>query len=272
MWHSASSHRLCAMRGYRLLLALPLAFCPVGTGAQMLETETAPSLGARHYQVDIGYELQTSSEGREVAMPFAIEYGLTDWLEALVEPVPYTAILPKSGRRARGAGDIEVTLTALLRAESHGIPAFGFAAEVKVPTAHDALIGTGRADYTGYFIASKRAGAFDVHANLSYSLLGSPPGVHLRNVTGFALATEFHATPNVSLYGEVLATTAAAPEGENGDVIGSGAPVPEAAGAESVGSLGLARYFGRTARISFGVSYDNNAALQIRPGVTIWIR
>jgi hypothetical protein len=222
-------------------------------------------------KIESSYELQTSREGREVALPLVFEYGLTNWLEIAAEPVPYNAILPKHGRHAHGVGDLEVTLTALASRESVHLPALAVAAEAKLPTADNVLIGTGKADYAGYVIASKRAGAADVHANVSYTFTGSPAGTKLKNVIGGAFASEFHVTPRTSVFAEVFGSSAAAPEGE-GDAGGVGAPVPEAAGGELVGSLGLARYFTRNARLSLGVSYDNNSAVLVRPGFAVWFR
>jgi hypothetical protein len=253
------------------LLIAGQGFLPKLGAAQMLETETARQLGARHLKLEAGYERQTSSDGREHALPLVVEYGITNWLEIAAEPVPYNAIRPKGGRSAHGFGDLEVTLTALARHETRRLPAIAFAAEAKLPTAKDVLIGTGRPDYAAYAIASKRVGRFDTHGNMNYTVIGSPGGYRLKNTIGAALATEFHATTKVSVFGEVLGSTASAPEGE-GDAGGAGAPVPEAAGGELVGSLGFARYLSRNARFSLGLSYDNNAAFQLRPGFALWFR
>ncbi len=93
---------------------------PLVCNAQILETETARPLGRGGLEVGSNFEYQTSSEGHEIALPFAVEYGFTDRLEMLVEPVAYTAIRPKVGTRATGVGDVEVTLTYLARRESGG--------------------------------------------------------------------------------------------------------------------------------------------------------
>ena len=258
------------VRCVSLLVALHPLLPRLGA-AQMLETETARQLGARHLKLEAGYELQSSSDGREHALPLVVEYGITNWLEIAAEPVPYNAIRPKRGRYAHGFGDLEVTLTALARHETQRVPAVAFAAEAKLPTAKDILIGTGRPDYAAYAIASKRVGRFDTHGNVNYTFIGSPRGVRLKNTIGAALATEFHATTKASVFLEVLGSTASATEGE-GDAGGAGAPVPEAAGGELVGSFGFARYAGRNARFSLGFSFDNNAAFQLRPGFALWFR
>lgn len=113
-------------------------------------------------------------------------------MKVLIEPVFGTAILPKVGHRADGLGDMEVTTSYLLRHESRGIPALAFAAEVKISTARNTLIGTGKTDYTGYVIASKRFRRLDTHANAGYTIVGQPAGTSLNNFFNFALAGQYH--------------------------------------------------------------------------------
>ena len=240
--------------------------------AQTLETETARLLHRGWWKTGAAFETQTSADGRESALPLLLEYGLTDRLELLVEPVPYTAIRPTLGRDATGAGDLEVTGTALLRAEGRRTPALAVAAEVKVPTAHDNLIGTGETDYTTYLIASKRFGRLDTHANVAYAILGNPPGANLNNTWNGALAAVFRPVARTELFGEVLGNTAASPEGEGEGVPGETAPVPEAAGAELVGSLGAGRFVTSAVLLYGAVSYDNNRATQLRVGATVYAK
>ena len=250
--------------GLGTLLSLPAA----GIATQPLETETARVLPSGALELETTFEYQTSSEGQELATPLALEYGVTDRLELLVEPVFYTAILPKTGAHAKGLGDVEVTATYLAIRESGAFPALAFAAEVKVPTARNKLIGTGSTDYTGYLIASKRFGAFDTHANLSYAIIGEPAGTTLNNVFGLALAAEWHLNPKLDLVGEFLTNTAAAPEGSSEqDPLN-----PEVAGAEMVGMLGTQYQIAPKVMLALGVTYDNNQAVLIRPGLTFFLR
>ena len=167
---------------------------------------------------------------------------------------------------------MEVTVTALAWRESAHRPAIAFAAEAKVPTAKNVLIGTGKPDYAGYLIVSKRTGSIDTHANLSYTFVGSPSGIQLRNIVAGAVGFEAHSTPRTSIFGEILASSSAALNGEGGDRGGTQTVAPEAAAGEVIGSLGLARYVTRNSRISLGLSSDNNGALQLRPGVALWVR
>jgi hypothetical protein len=241
-----------------------LLVCFAGTAAgQVLETETARLLPAHWWKIGSAFEFQTSSEGREAAIPFAFEYGLSNRLELVIEPVPYTAIRPNAGRHATGRGDLEATLTALVRHETHSIPALAVAAEVKFATARDSLIGSGEPDYTGYLIASKRFGAIDTHFNLAYTIVGQQDTVPLNNIVSFAVAGVYHPSPRTQLFGEVLGNTGAVPgsgEQANG--------APEVAGGELVGTVGAGRELGGGVLLYLGVSYDNNNAVLFRPGVT----
>jgi hypothetical protein len=249
--------------------ALLSLFLPTVAAAQILETETARPIGRGALEFGTNFEYQTSSEGSETALPLAVEYGLTDRLELLAEPVAYTAIRPKVGQRATGVGDMEVTLTYLARRETPGFPALALAGEVKFPTAHNTLIGTGKTDYAGYLIASKRMGPLDTHANVGYTIVGKPGGAQLKNIFNFALGSELRLGATTELFGEILGNTASssAPE-PTGPVPPSGV-VAEAPSGEVVGSIGVARYVIPSLRLSMGFSVDNNGAVLFRPGFTV---
>lgn len=245
------------------LLCLPLTVA----GQQPLETETARLPRRGNYLIALTYEAQTSPDGTETALPFAVEYGVSDRLALMVEPVFYTRIQAKSGstRTATGAGDLEATLQYLFRPEGRTAPALALAAEVKFPTAKDPLIGTRRADFTPYLIASKRYGQYDVHGNIGYSFVGQPPAVSVHNTVNLALGVENHVTPRFDLLAEALATTAAAASEGSGE---GSLTSPEIAGSETVGMVG-ARYLARRGFwLSFGVTYDNTKAVLFRPGLT----
>jgi hypothetical protein len=263
--HSVRRIAVCAA----FVLLVPSAGHPAALDAQQpLETETARLPLARTLVAGYTFEYQTSPQGTERSVPFAVEYGVTNRLTLLVEPVFYTAIRPKRAVGATGPGDLEATVQYLALDESGAIPAIALAAEVKVPTATSRLIGTGKTDYTPYLIVSKRFGHLDAHANVGYSIMGQPVGVRVQNTLNLAFALEDHVSPRLDLVGEVLSTSAAA-GGGGGE---SSVTAPEVAGAEQVGMLG-ARY-GLTPRVwlSFGVTYDNTGAVLFRPGLTTELR
>lgn len=261
-------------RSLPVLFALALA--SGARASQPLETETARFLPRGTFEAEGTLEYQTSSQGQETALPAAFSYGVTNGLELLVEPVPYTAIRPDVGPTSSGVGDTEVTLSVSMRREGPVSPAFAAAAEVKVPTAGEAAIGTGKTDYTGYFIASKKLGRWDLHANLGYSVLGRPDGVEVRNIWDFGVAAEAHAGPKVDFLVEYLENTSALPASESAagaqatraESSGESAITPELTGGEKVGMLGMRYRVGSKTTFALGVTYDNNHAVLFRPGIT----
>jgi hypothetical protein len=231
---------------------------------QALETETARILPPGRWEAGAVAEFQTSKDGVEVAIPAFAEVGLGHRLEFLIEPVFYAGIFPKDGGDAQDVGDVELTLTGLVLDESCSWPAIALAAEVKLPTATDPLIGSGKADFTGYFIASRRFGNVDVHFNFGYTIVGKPAGADVQNVFNFALAAEWKVCPRVDLVAEVLYTSSALRSG--GSV--ESATTPEASGDELVGTVGARYHITECWDAVFGVSYDNQNALGLRVGFT----
>lgn len=237
--------------------------------AAQLETETARTLQAGRGKIMANLEYQTAAEGSEIAVPLELEYGITDDLQILVEPILYTAITPNTGRAASGLGDLEATLSYRFVREGMDIPALALAGEIKIPIAKDMLIGTGKTDYAAYLIASKRYGPMDLHANIGYSILGNPPGVRLWDVVNGSLATEYHISPVIDLVGEVFASTASVPEADENETTNESLVVPEAAGGEAFITIGGRYFFQPDFYFAFGISYDNNNALLFRPGLAL---
>ncbi len=247
-----------------------LALPATGRCGQPLETESARLLTRGAFEIESGLERQSSSQGSEVALPFAIGYGVSDRVELLVEPVPFNSIHDKGVPSQHGVGDVEATVTGILFPERAHSPAIAIAGELKVPTARNSRIGSGKADYTVYAIGSKRIGRWDTHLNIGYTLIGRPAGVQVNNVQSFGVAEEFHASPRVEVVGEVFGSTAAL--GEGGSEASAGAEsqlTPEIGGAELVGSVGARYHPSGPLTYSLGISYDNNSALLLHPGVSL---
>ena len=241
-----------------------------GRAGQPLETESTRLLQRGVFEVEMGAERQTSSAGTETALPFAIGYGISDRVELLVEPVPFNSIHDKGLPAQRGVGDIEATLTGVLSAERAHTPSFALAGEVKIPTARNARIGSGKADFTAYAIASKRYGRWDTHLNLGYTVVGRPAGTHVNNVQSFGVAEEFHASDRFEIVGEVFGSSAALNEGTDQAAAGTESLLtPEIGGAELVGGIGARYRPARPFTYSMGVTYDNNSAILVHPGVTL---
>jgi hypothetical protein len=244
--------------------------CALVSAQQPLETETARPPKKGSFEVETAFEWQRSKEGTERALPFAFEYGITDRLSLMVEPVVYTAIRPKVGTRATGIGDVEITLSYLFAHEKGWRPALAIAGEVKAPTARNALIGSRKTDFAVYLIGSKRSGKFDTHANIGYTFVGKPAGtLQLKNFVNFALAEEYFVHPRFALVGEVLVNSGSSPEATTGTTTPPPATItPEISSGEIVGMLGFRYRLMERVFFTMGVSYDNNHAVLIRPGLT----
>ena len=237
-----------------------------------METESARLPAKGTYQAETAFEYQTSREGTEAALPMEFETGLTDQFALLVEPVPFTTIQPRNKPHATGIGDLELTLFYLSLTESERRPAIALAAEVKFPTAKSRLIGTGKADYTPYVIGSKKFGLFDVHINFGYTFMGQPNGQTVNDLFNYALGIEYEVGHQWELIAEVYGNTSSLSgretEGEHPGIANS-AVTPESAGNEVVGTVGARYLYTKSTIFSFGISYDNNDALLLRPGITV---
>jgi hypothetical protein len=254
------------MKPFWTATTLAIALATPAIASQPLETETARVMGPGVVKIEAVSEFQTANEGTERALPFVFEFGLGHQTEIAIEPVFGTSIRPNVGPHAAGAGDIEITLTHLVMPESAGFPALAGAFEVKLPTAKNRLIGTGKPDFAGYLIASRRFDRLDVHGNLGYTVIGKPAGTHLSNIVNYAMAGEFHWTPRFDLVTELVGNTSS-----TGDRV-EGAPGPtvpaEATTAETALLAGVRYYVDKGLFLSLGLVYDNNHARTIRTGVT----
>ena len=264
----------------RNAVAAGLVLAAGWASAQELETETARLPSARTVHAGVGFEYQTSSEGTESAIPTIVEIGLMDRLELVIEPVLYASVGPKNGPHASGIGDLEATLIGLVLPESDYFPALALAGEVKFPMANNALLGTGEYDYTGYLILSKRFGKFDTHLNVGYTFLGTPEGVDANNIFDVAVAAQYFVNDRLHLFAEILATTSSSASGEQSSLTEGGVgTLPageqtgensgELAGGERVGTVGATYSPTKAVDVSLGVSYDNNNAWLIHPGLTV---
>ena len=255
---------------FRLLLIAASVLPQSAWCGQPLETESARLARRGRLAIELGAERQTSSAGTETALPFALEYGISDRLELVVEPVPYTLIHDKGVPKQSGPGDLEATLTGLVSPEGAGRPAVAVAGEFKIPTANNSRIGTGKSDVSAYLIASKHIGHWDTHADVGYTLVGRPAGVAVNNVVSFALAGELHASRRLDFVGEVFGSTGAIPESHGGLLSGvESLTTPELGGGEFVGQVGLRLHAAGHLTYALGVSVDNNAAFLVHPGLTI---
>jgi hypothetical protein len=246
-----------------------------------METETARILAPGHFEISTAFEFQTGPGGKEYALPMAIEVGLYHHLELLIEPVPITSIQPKGGEAATGVGDLETTLTYLVIEEKKYVPAVALATEIKFPTAGNTQIGSGEYDYRIYAVASKRLGPLDLHVNLGYNIVGSPPGADTKNPIDIEAGVEWFVHPTFNLFSEINyigSSIGSAGEGSGAAAVRQLAPAdstdgaagtPEIAGEEIVGTVGVRVHATHYMDVYTSFSYDNNSAKLFRTGVTI---
>lgn len=251
-------------KSMRFILGISIIL-PALIYGQALETEESLPLKQGQFEVGSGLEFQTSKEGRETALPLAIECGLLDKLTLLVEPVGFTSINPKIGQQAQGIGDLEVSLLFQILHEKTIIPSISLAGEVKLPTARNRLIGSGKTDYTPFLVISKTTGMFFTSINLGYSFVGKPQGVNANDQINYAVGTMFSPTPRNHLYAEIYGNTAATETPDTASASAAGST--ELSGGETVASIAYGFDIVNGLQLSFGVSYDNNNALLFRPGI-----
>jgi hypothetical protein len=262
------TERILSQPLLRLFLTSVLVVSPASLFAgQPLETESARMLPSGAMEIETVLEVQTSSAGRERAIPLLFETGLPHNWQFTIEPVPYTSIKPRHASGATGSGDLEVTLTHQFLPETISHPAFALAGEIKFPTAKNDLIGTGKTDVAVLGLATKRVGRFDTHVNLGYTIVGSPKGANLGNIFTYAVAAEFHLQPRLDLVGEIIGNTSSTPDTAEGDAAGA-TFTPEAAGGETSALLGIKYKIAPTVTAGIGLSYDNNSAFLVRAGLT----
>ena len=78
----------------RKFLIVSICFTAISLKAQQpMETEEANLIHAKTLEISATYEYQTSEAGQEIALPFGFAYGITNNLEFMIEPVPYTKII-----------------------------------------------------------------------------------------------------------------------------------------------------------------------------------
>ncbi len=238
-------------------------------GGQPMETESTRLLGARQFEIETGFEHQRATAGTETALPMAVGYGITDRLELLVEPVLLDRVHDTGIPGVGGIGDLEATLTRQLYGDKASRSGFAVAGEVKIPTARNRRIGSGKTDFTLWSIASHQAGRWDTHLNLGYTLVGRPAGVTVNNVVNYGAAEEYRLSPKWEVLGEVFGNTSALAETADPTTgAGESALTPEIGGAETVGAVGVRFYAPHGLTYSLGVSYDSKQAVLVHPGLS----
>jgi predicted porin len=193
--------------------ALPIAasvFLGFATPAKadlVLETETAQLGKKGHGNLSNALQFEKDKDGNIFLTETQLEYALTDRSEILIEPFFYELQKPSAGPKVHGVGDIEVTYSYLLVPETGSRPALIIAEKVKLPTATNRDIGTGKFDSTTYVIIGKTWGEVELNLNLGYEVVGKTSTADLKNQVIYDLSLDFPVAERTRLFAEAYGNT-----------------------------------------------------------------
>ena len=120
-------------------------------------------------------QLEKDNDGKTWAVETAVQYAPSDRVQLLLEPTLWERDEPKDGSTESGVGDTDFTIAYLVLPDEGLWPAVIVAGKVKIPTADNREIGTGKADYSASLIIGKEFGELDVSLELEYETFGDPP-------------------------------------------------------------------------------------------------
>jgi len=131
--------------------------------------------------IENALQFERDRDGKAITFETGIQYSPSDRIQLLLEPVFWERQMPEDEPDASGIGDTDFTV-AYLAIGAEGLwPAVVLAAKVKIPTADNREIGTGKADYSASVISGKEFGELDLNVELEYETFGSPEGEDLKN-------------------------------------------------------------------------------------------
>ena len=202
---SAASVRLMQSWPGRLLVVPCLASVLGGAAYAdlVLETETAQLGKQGDCLVSTAIQFEREKDGTTATFTLnQFEYAITDRAEILIEPFFYEKDRPSDGASFHGVGDLEITPSYMVILEEPTFPAILLAFKLKVPTATDRKIGTGKFDYQPYVILGKTSGPWVFNANFGYDFVTSPRDEPLSNQWIYDLSVERKMTDDLSLFAE----------------------------------------------------------------------
>lgn len=162
------------------------ALCTLAGLAAPAYAQTADEAGVSPYRPSVSSPAQLPLAGqlelelgglgaktgavRRSSLPYTLKLAFNEQWGVLLGGEAYVVARDEAGARAHGAGDTTVVLKRAFLVDS--ATAFGLEADVKLPTAKDA-IGSGKADYTLNGIVSRDIAAVHVDANVNLTRLGA---------------------------------------------------------------------------------------------------
>lgn len=127
---------------------------------------------------------------------------------------------PRNDRWSKGFGDLEFTATHVLFSpeEDSLWPAVSLGGRVKIPTARNRNLGTGKFDYTGILVIGKEIGDFEFNLEFEYTNYGQPgpssardsqPAERLKDQLFYKLAIDYNLAEHWTIFTELYGETAA---------------------------------------------------------------
>ncbi|MDB5438402.1 MAG: hypothetical protein JWM33_829 [Caulobacteraceae bacterium] len=170
----------------------------------VLETETAQMGTQGHGNFSNALQYEKADGGKLLMTETQLEFAPTDHTEVLLEPFFYERLKPDTGGTEKGMGDFEVTYSWMAVTEDGSRPSIVLAQKVKLPTAKNRAIGTGKLDYQSYVIIGKTWGQVELNANLGYEWVGKTAADDLKNQVIADLSLDFPVTPKTRLFLETF--------------------------------------------------------------------
>ena len=187
----------------------------------VLETETAQLGKQGEGLISTAIQFERDKDGGTTAFTLnQFEYAITDRSEILIEPFFYEWDNPADGSSFGGVGDLEITPSYMMVREQGVMPAIVLAFKLKVPTATNRDIGTGRFDYQPFVIIGETYGPWIFNENFGIDFVTSPPDEPLHNQLICDFSVERKITDNWSVFAEVFANTSPA-RGESNTYAGA---------------------------------------------------
>ncbi|MDB6173107.1 MAG: hypothetical protein JWL59_2418 [Chthoniobacteraceae bacterium] len=240
--------------GFLVALFLTSTFLMPVRADLVLETETAELGHKGEGLFSMALQFEKEKDGsRTIFTLNQFEYAVTDRGEILIEPFFKEWDRPKGEARFSGMGDLEITPSYMVVLEKPYVPAIVLAFKLKVPTAKNRNIGTGRFDYQPYVIFGKSYGHWVFNANFGYDIITSPAGEGLKNQFIYDFSVEYKITESWSVFAEVFANSK---------------PTVEEKGTFA-GAIATEYQFGKHFNAFASVGYDSDHLLNFRPGINI---
>ncbi len=222
-WKRATRARSLAALSAASFLASILSCIATQAHADLvLETETAQLGKKGEFNFSNALQYEHAPDGNAILTETQYEYGIDDRTEILIEPFFYQWNSPNVGRHDSGIGDTEVTLSHTAITETSMRPSLILAQKIKIPTATNDNIGSGKFDATSYIIVGKTWDMVHLNANLGYEYIGKVPGADLKDQVIYDLSIDFPAGPKTTLFVEGFGNTTAEQGGKGTQAAGAG--------------------------------------------------